>query len=155
MFGRYGRLARVPAKERRHGIDISHPRYVQLPRIGTHLSPFFLYLALLDHVRSTILPEGGIDVIDAHVYYPDGVAAALLAHRLDKPVAVTARGTDLNHYPQALSPGRPHDGENGAGGGRVDHGLLGAEGRAGRDRRRSREHSRHAQWRRPGAVSPR
>ncbi len=44
--------------------------------------------------------ERDIDVIDAHVYYPDGVAAALLAQRLKKPVTVTARGTDLNLYPR-------------------------------------------------------
>ncbi|MEZ5934202.1 MAG: glycosyltransferase [Alphaproteobacteria bacterium] len=100
IFGRYGRFARVPARERRHGIEVSHPRYVQLPKIGTHLSPLFLYLSLLDHVRSAVLPAGDIDIIDAHIYYPDGVAAALLAHTLDRPVSVTARGTDLNHYPQ-------------------------------------------------------
>jgi len=100
LFGRYGRYARIPAMERRHGIDISHPRFLQLPRIGTHLSPLFLYRSLLGHVRRAILPAGDIDVIDAHVYYPDGVAAALLARTLKKPVTVTARGTDLNHYPK-------------------------------------------------------
>ncbi|MEM7045361.1 MAG: glycosyltransferase family 4 protein [Pseudomonadota bacterium] len=99
-FGRYGGLARLPLIERRHGIDISHPRYVQLPKIGTHLSPFLLYFSLLPHVRRLIREEGDVDVIDAHVYYPDGVAAALLARTLDKPVAVTARGTDLNLYPK-------------------------------------------------------
>lgn len=99
-FGRYGSLARLPLIERRHGIDISHPRYVQLPKIGTHLSPFLLYFSLLPHVRRLIREEGDVDVIDAHVYYPDGVAAALLARTLDKPVAVTARGTDLNLYPK-------------------------------------------------------
>lgn len=100
IFGRYGRYARIPATEHRHGIRISHPRYVQLPKIGTHLSPLFLYLSLLAHVRENVLPEGDVDVIDAHVYYPDGVAAALLAKTLKKPVTVTARGTDLNHYPE-------------------------------------------------------
>ena len=99
-FGRYGSFARLPALERRHGIDISHPRYVQLPKIGTHLSPFFLFLALLPHVRRLIRDGGDVDVIDAHVYYPDGVAAALLARTLGKPVTVTARGTDLNLYPK-------------------------------------------------------
>ncbi len=98
-FGLYGSHARVPKRERRHGIEITHPRYVQLPKIGTHLSPFLLYLALLRHVREVILPAGDIDLIDAHVYFPDGVAAQWLANTLGKPVAVTARGTDLNHYP--------------------------------------------------------
>lgn len=98
-FGAYSGYARVPAAERRHGIEVSHPRYVQLPKIGTHLSPFFLYLSLIGHVREIVRCEGDFDLIDAHVYYPDGVAAALLARKLTKPVTVTARGTDLNHYP--------------------------------------------------------
>lgn len=100
MFGQYADYVRIPAAERRHGIDVSHPRYLQLPKIGTHLSPFLLYLSLIRHVRELIRHEGDIDLIDAHVYYPDGVAAALLARTLGKPVAVTARGTDLNHYPE-------------------------------------------------------
>lgn len=100
MFERYGCFARIPQKERRHGIEISHPRYLQLPKIGTHLSPFLLYLSLLSHLRARGLSRDDVDVIDAHVYYPDGLAAALLARTLKKPVTVTARGTDLNHYPQ-------------------------------------------------------
>lgn len=104
-FGRYGAFARVPAFERRHGIEVTHPRYLQLPKIGTYLSPFLLYLSLLRHIRKVILPGGDFDLIDAHYYYPDGVAAALLAKTLKKPVTVTARGTDLNfipeHYPLA------------------------------------------------------
>jgi glycosyltransferase involved in cell wall biosynthesis len=99
-FGRYGRFARVPLRERRHGIEISHPRYVQIPKIGTHLSPFLLYLSLLRHLRAEGPAAGDIDVIDAHVYYPDGVAATLLARSLRKPLTVTARGTDLNLYPK-------------------------------------------------------
>ncbi|MGI9420816.1 MAG: glycosyltransferase family 4 protein [Geminicoccaceae bacterium] len=99
VFGSYGRLARVPGAERRHGIEISHPRFLQIPKVGTHLSPYLLYTALRRHVRALIADEGDIDLIDAHVYYPDGVAAALLAKALGKPVSVTARGTDLNLYP--------------------------------------------------------
>ncbi|MEM8948128.1 MAG: glycosyltransferase family 4 protein [Pseudomonadota bacterium] len=99
-FGAYGCYARIPRTEHRHGIEISHPRYIQIPKFGTHLSPFFLYLSLLGHISEIIRQEGDFDLIDAHVYYPDGVAATLLAHKLGKPVAVTARGTDLNHYPE-------------------------------------------------------
>jgi glycosyltransferase involved in cell wall biosynthesis len=65
-----------------------------------HLSPFFLYLSLIGHVRELVARKGDFDLIDAHVYYPDGVAAALVARTLQKPIAVTARGTDLNLYPK-------------------------------------------------------
>ncbi len=99
-FGRYGAHGRVPLAETRHGIDITHPRFVQIPKIGTNLSPFLLYLCLLRHIRRLILPDYDFDVIDAHFYYPDGVAAALLARTLGKPVVVTARGTDLNLSPK-------------------------------------------------------
>jgi teichuronic acid biosynthesis glycosyltransferase TuaC len=36
------------------------------------------------------------DLIDAHYFYPDGVAAALLAHWFRKPLVITARGSDVN-----------------------------------------------------------
>ncbi len=99
-FGRLGALARVPAVELRHGIPISHPRYGHIPKAGMLAAPWLLYRCLLSHVRRHILPEFEPDLIDAHVYYPDGVAAALLAQALGKPVVVTARGTDLNLYPE-------------------------------------------------------
>ena len=35
-------------------------------------------------------------LIDAHYFYPDGVAAVLLGRALGRPVVVTARGSDLN-----------------------------------------------------------
>lgn len=43
------------------------------------------------------------DLIDAH-YYPDGVAAGLLAKWLGKPFFATARGTDLNLIPEYPFP---------------------------------------------------
>jgi glycosyltransferase involved in cell wall biosynthesis len=46
------------------------------------------------------------DVIDAHYYYPDGVAAALLARWFKKPLFITARGTDLNLISNFASPRR-------------------------------------------------
>jgi glycosyltransferase involved in cell wall biosynthesis len=38
----------------------------------------------------------GFDLIDAHYFYPDGVAAALLARRAGVPLLITARGSDVN-----------------------------------------------------------
>ena len=99
-FGRYGSFGRVPEEETRQGIKITHPRFLQIPKIGTHLSPFLLYRALRRHIRASILPVYDFDLIDAHVYFPDGVAAALLGKTFNRPVVVTARGTDLNHYPK-------------------------------------------------------
>jgi len=42
------------------------------------------------------------DLIDAHYFYPDGVAAVMLGQYFRRPVTITARGSDVNvlpHYP--------------------------------------------------------
>jgi glycosyltransferase involved in cell wall biosynthesis len=46
------------------------------------------------------------DVIDAHYFFPDGVAAARLARRFGKPFVVTARGSDINLIAQLPAPRR-------------------------------------------------
>src|SRR6185436_18140002 len=40
------------------------------------------------------------DLIDAHYFFPDGVAAALLARAFGKPLVITGRGTDLTLIPE-------------------------------------------------------
>jgi teichuronic acid biosynthesis glycosyltransferase TuaC len=95
-FGRFARLARVPLQEQRHGLAVRHPRYVSIPKIGMHIAPLLLYLGAR-RVANRLLAEGhDFDLIDAHYFYPDGVAAALLGRELGKPVVITARGTDIN-----------------------------------------------------------
>src|SRR5204863_7921839 len=51
---------------------------------------------------------GGHDfeMIDAHYFYPDGVAAALLARKLNTPLVITARGSDINVLPNFAFPRR-------------------------------------------------
>jgi glycosyltransferase involved in cell wall biosynthesis len=44
------------------------------------------------------------ELIDAHYYYPDGVAAALIGSWLDVPVTITARGTDISLIPRYRLP---------------------------------------------------
>jgi glycosyltransferase involved in cell wall biosynthesis len=104
VFGDYSAWARVPRFERRHGLTVTHPRYLVLPKLGMLLQPFFLYRALLSETRRLKKEGLEFDLIDAHYYYPDGVAAALLARRLGKPFTVTARGTDLNLVPRFSWP---------------------------------------------------
>ena len=84
------------AREHRNGLDVLHPRYVLLPKIGMTSAPLALALGARAAVR-TLLDEGfDFDVIDAHYYYPDGVAAALLSRWFGKPLTITARGSDVN-----------------------------------------------------------
>lgn len=104
MFGDYAKHATVPRYEERNGIRIEHPRYLLLPRIGMNLAPLAMALGAYPTVRRLIREGFDFDLIDAHYYYPDGVAAALIGKWLDKPYVVTARGTDLNMIPKYRLP---------------------------------------------------
>lgn len=105
-WGDYARMARTPPSETWHGVPVLHPRYLLLPKVGMTLAPFAMAAASLGPIRRLIAEGFDFDLIDAHYYYPDGVAAALLARRLGKPLAITARGTDLNLIPRYTLPRR-------------------------------------------------
>ncbi len=105
-FGEYARMARTPPREQRHGVDVQHPRYLLLPKIGMNLAPLAMAVAAAPALQRLIDEGFDFDLIDAHYYYPDGVAAALLARHFRKPLAITARGTDLNLIPQHALPRR-------------------------------------------------
>jgi len=102
-FGEYAIHARAPREETRNGIDVLHPRYPLPPKVGMTLAPFLLAGAVIP-IIDRILRTYAFDLIDAHYFYPDGVAAALLGKRLGKPVVITARGTDVNLIPRYRLP---------------------------------------------------
>lgn len=103
-FGVYAQYAQVPKQEQRHGIDIIHPRFPVIPKIGMTIAPLLLAAATLPLLRKIIADGYDFDVIDAHYFYPDGVAAALLAKALNKPLVITARGSDVNVITDYLLP---------------------------------------------------
>lgn len=105
-FGAYAEAAAVPRRETRHGLEVYHPRYPLLPKVGMNAAPFALYAAARRCVRQLMAEGRWFDLIDAHYFYPDGVAAALLARDLAKPFVVTGRGTDLNFIPRYALPRR-------------------------------------------------
>ncbi len=96
VFGRFAHLARVPRLEHRQDLRVRHPRYISIPKIGMHLAPLLLYLGARRAAKRLLAEGYAFDLIDAHYFYPDGVAAALLGRELGKPVVITARGTDVN-----------------------------------------------------------
>jgi teichuronic acid biosynthesis glycosyltransferase TuaC len=102
-FGRYAQFASVPARERRNGIDIEHPRYPVIPKVGMLAAPGLMAWAVKPAIERMVQGGFDFDLIDAHFFYPDGVAAASLARRFGKPLVITARGTDINTYPQNRS----------------------------------------------------
>lgn len=104
FFGKYSEYARVPCFEKHNGIPVYHPRYLLIPKIGMTVAPLFLYRAMIGSLRQIIATHGDFDLIDAHYFFPDGVAAVMLARHFRKPVMVTARGSDLNILPRYLGP---------------------------------------------------
>lgn len=105
-FGRYSAYARAPRRETRAGLTVHHPRYPVIPKLGMTLAPQLLYRAVRPFVRRLMRDGPGFDLVDAHYFYPDGVAAALLARDLGLPVVITARGTDVNIIPRHAMPRR-------------------------------------------------
>jgi glycosyltransferase involved in cell wall biosynthesis len=99
-FGRYASFARVPREEQRHGLAVLHPRYPMIPQVGMSSAPFLMYAALRNVIAEILKARFPFDLIDAHYFYPDGVAAVMLGRGLGKPVVVTARGTDVNLLPE-------------------------------------------------------
>ncbi|WP_211371128.1 glycosyltransferase family 4 protein [Dechloromonas hortensis] len=105
-FGVYGKYAETPKIEHRNSIDIFHPRYLLPPKVGMNIAPYSLARSALPVIRKIIRDGFDFDLIDAHYYYPDGVAAGIIAHALGKPFVVTARGSDLNLIAQYPKPRR-------------------------------------------------
>lgn len=103
-FGRYAGYAKVPAVETRTGIQVQHPRYILAPKVGMTLAPFLLAQSVKSTVRDIIDSGYDFDLIDAHYFYPDGVAAVMLGRLFKKPVVITARGTDINLIPRYSLP---------------------------------------------------
>src|SRR5439155_2182699 len=94
--GAYRSCAEVPAVETVDGFDVRHPRFFNVPGLGMRFQPSSLSRALLDELRDMRVDASSFDVVDAHYFYPDGVAAARVAHALGRPLVISARGSDIN-----------------------------------------------------------
>lgn len=103
-FGKYGDFARVPERETRHGLIVHHPRYLLIPKVGMNAAPRLMFNSVRAMIAQVINEHGPFDLIDAHYFYPDGVAAAHLSRTFDLPLVITARGTDINLIPDYPSP---------------------------------------------------
>ncbi len=104
MFGSYASYANAPLYEKRFGMDVYHPRYVVVPKVGMTLTPHTLSTAIYKKASQLIQQGFDFDLIDGHYFYPDGVAISQAAEKLGKPFTVTARGTDINLIPKYNKP---------------------------------------------------
>ncbi len=96
---RWFRFATVPHNEQFAGFEVDHPRYFVLPKLGMATHGVSMFAGSLRQV-CTRLQATDFDLIDAHYVYPDGLAATMLGAALRKPVVVSARGSDINVFPQ-------------------------------------------------------
>jgi glycosyltransferase involved in cell wall biosynthesis len=99
-FGKYAEFAKVPARSTWEGLPVLHPKHPVIPGPGWYLTPLWMAWSAAAALRRLRAEGYDFDLIDAHYYYPDGVAAALLSRWFERPVVITARGTDVNLIPR-------------------------------------------------------
>ena len=107
VFGSYAKFAATPRNAvLDDGLQVSYPRYAMVPKLGVALQPDAMARAAMADIE--LLSDSGWqpDLIDAHYFYPDGVAAAIVAEKLKLPLVITARGTDVNVLARMPGPGK-------------------------------------------------
>jgi glycosyltransferase involved in cell wall biosynthesis len=105
-FGAWANYAAVPRLEQRTGLHVHHPRFLAIPKIGMAVSPALLFASASRALARLLAAGNAFDLIDAHYFYPDGVAAVWLGQRFGLPVVVTARGSDVTQFPDYAVPRR-------------------------------------------------
>jgi glycosyltransferase involved in cell wall biosynthesis len=102
----YKKYSKVVAQEVRNNIEISHPKYLVIPKVGMNITPYFLYNTALKAIKEVIESGFQVDVIDSHYFYPDGVVASWVGKKMNIPVMITARGSDINVISENKIAGR-------------------------------------------------
>ena len=96
-IGSRWQFSQIVHQETIEGLEVYHPRYFMMPKVGMFFYGRKMFLSVLPAVRR-IQRSFDFDLIDAHYVYPDGFAAVLLGQFLKKPVVVSARGSDVNQF---------------------------------------------------------
>lgn len=100
-FKRWYRFSQIPYHEVIDGLDVFHPRFFLVPKVGRCFYGILYFLSVFPHILR--LRKGfDFDILDVHWAYPDGFAGVLLGKLLKKPVAITVRGADVVNYPKYL-----------------------------------------------------
>lgn len=92
----WGRQERWRELEVRHGIPVRYCAFPAVRGVTTVLHPRLMAQCARTAIEALRRECGDFDLIDAHFLYPDGVAAVHLAHWVQRPVVLTARGSDVN-----------------------------------------------------------
>lgn len=96
-WGARAQYGQIKAREEIEGLTVYHPRYFMTPKIGMSTYGMTMFLSVLPFMKR-LRREFDFDLIDAHYVYPDGFAAVQLGKHFDKPVVVSARGSDIHQF---------------------------------------------------------
>lgn len=99
FLGKWYEFSKIKKKEMMQGVMIYHPRYPLIPKISMLVQGVSMFLSSIKTLRE-INNKFSFDLIDAHYVYPDGFAGRLLSNYFDKPLVVTARGSDIHKFSQ-------------------------------------------------------
>ncbi|MEZ5758966.1 MAG: glycosyltransferase [Emcibacteraceae bacterium] len=98
LSGRYRLYEQMPFHEVQDNIDVYHPKYFTLPGLSIFDNATSMANAA-ENILSDLYPdENDFDIVDGQYLYPDGVAAYKLAKNHNKPLILTARGSDVNYW---------------------------------------------------------
>ncbi len=84
----FGKGRRFSSKS---NLDACHIPMPRIPRYFKLLDPWWFERAAKGKLAE-LIRDSGVDILDAHFCYPDGVAVARLANRFRLPFAITLRG---------------------------------------------------------------
>jgi teichuronic acid biosynthesis glycosyltransferase TuaC len=98
-----GRLVEVPAREQIGALQVEHPRFLFVPKIGHGISGP-LYAASL--ARRVLAERDKFDVILGSWAYPDGYAAVVLSRLCGVPAVIKLHGSDMNVVAELDAPRR-------------------------------------------------
>ena len=95
--GRYVALARAASDAVEHGVTVLRPRFPLIPALSARWNPSLIARTVLPIARR-LHAERPFALVDAQFFWPDGPAAAKVAHALGLPLSIKARGSDIHHW---------------------------------------------------------
>ena len=96
-LGRYRALSQLDETAEEGGVRIHRPRFTLIPAVGARRNASAIAKAALPVIEH-IHRDTPIDVIDAQFFFPDGPAAAWIAQKLNLPLSLKARGSDITYW---------------------------------------------------------
>ena len=98
-------FSQIPRRYSIHEIPVISPKYLILPRISDNIHARLMFYPVLKALRE-LKATAGVDLVNAHWLYPDGVVAAWACNKLKIPFVLTALGCDVNFCSEKPIMGR-------------------------------------------------